>query len=291
MTTTPMEQLLDILDLEKLEHNLYRGRSPQVEWQRVFGGQTIAQALVAAQRTVDAERHVHSLHGYFMRPGDIKVPILYEVDRLRDGLSFATRRVTAVQHGQAIFSLEASFQVVEGGLDHQIAMPDDIPAPETLRSQRELLQTLADIPAAVRRFWARERPLDIRPVNLEHYSSRDRLPPRQNVWIRLNGPVPDDARLRPVLLAYLSDMTLLDTSTFAHGRGLFDPDIQAASLDHAMWFHRAHRLDDWLLYSQDSPSTSGARGFSRGAIYARDGTLIASVAQEGLIRLRRQPTQ
>lgn len=291
MTTTPMEQLLDILDLEKLEHNLYRGRSPQVEWQRVFGGQTIAQALVAAQRTVDAERHVHSLHGYFMRPGDIKVPILYQVDRLRDGLSFATRRVTAVQHGQAIFSLEASFQVVEGGLDHQIAMPDDIPAPETLRSQRELLQTLADIPAAVRRFWARERPLDIRPVNLEHYSSRDRLPPRQNVWIRLNGPVPDDARLRPVLLAYLSDMTLLDTSTFAHGRGLFDPDIQAASLDHAMWFHRAHRLDDWLLYSQDSPSTSGARGFSRGAIYARDGTLIASVAQEGLIRLRRQPTQ
>ncbi len=291
MTTTPMEQLLDILDLEKLEHNLYRGRSPQVEWQRVFGGQTIAQALVAAQRTVDAERHVHSLHGYFMRPGDIKVPILYEVDRLRDGLSFATRRVTAVQHGQAIFSLEASFQVVEGGLDHQIAMPDDIPAPETLRSQRELLQTLADIPPAVRRFWARERPLDIRPVNLEHYSSRDRLPPRQNVWIRLNGPVPDDARLRPVLLAYLSDMTLLDTSTFAHGRGLFDPDIQAASLDHAMWFHRAHRLDDWLLYSQDSPSTSGARGFSRGAIYARDGTLIASVAQEGLIRLRRQPTQ
>ena len=291
MTTNPMEQLLDILDLEKLEHNLYRGRSPQVEWQRVFGGQTIAQALVAAQRTVDAERHVHSLHGYFMRPGDIKVPILYEVDRLRDGLSFATRRVTAVQHGQAIFSLEASFQVAEGGLDHQIAMPDDIPAPETLRSQRELLQTLTDIPPAVRRFWARERPLDIRPVNLEHYSSRDRLPPRQNVWIRLNGPVPDDARLRPVLLAYLSDMTLLDTSTFAHGRGLFDPDIQAASLDHAMWFHRAHRLDDWLLYSQDSPSTSGARGFSRGAIYARDGTLIASVAQEGLIRLRRQPAQ
>ncbi len=287
--TTPMEQLLGILDLEELEHNLYRGRSPQVEWQRVFGGQTIAQALVAAQRTVDADRHVHSLHAYFMLPGDIKVPIVYQVDRIREGSSFTTRRVTAVQHGQAIFSLEASFQVREKGLDHQMPMPHDVPAPETLPSQRELLQTVENIPDAIRKFWARERPLDIRPVNVEHYSSRDKLPPRQNVWIRLNGPVPDDARLRPVLLAYLSDMTLLDTSTFAHGRGLFDPDIQAASLDHAMWFHRAHPLDDWLLYAQDSPSTSGSRGFSRGALYARDGTLIASVAQEGLIRLRRQP--
>ncbi|CAM5480978.1 acyl-CoA thioesterase-2 [Aquamicrobium terrae] len=285
--TTPMEQLLGILDLEELEHNLYRGRSPQVEWQRVFGGQTIAQALVAAQRTVDADRHVHSLHAYFMLPGDIKVPIVYQVDRIREGSSFTTRRVTAVQHGQAIFSLEASFQVREKGLDHQMPMPHDVPAPETLPSQRELLQTVENIPDAIRKFWARERPLDIRPVNVEHYSSRDKLPPRQNVWIRLNGPVPDDARLRPVLLAYLSDMTLLDTSTFAHGRGLFDPDIQAASLDHAMWFHRAHPLDDWLLYAQDSPSTSGSRGFSRGALYARDGTLIASVAQEGLIRLRR----
>ncbi|MGP2493948.1 acyl-CoA thioesterase II [Mesorhizobium sp. PUT5] len=285
--TTPMEQLLGILDLEELEHNLYRGRSPQVEWQRVFGGQTIAQALVAAQRTVDADRHVHSLHAYFMLPGDIKVPIVYQVDRIREGSSFTTRRVTAVQHGQAIFSLEASFQVREKGLDHQMPMPHDVPAPETLPSQRELLQTVENIPDAIRKFWARERPLDIRPVNVEHYSSRDKLPPRQNVWIRLNGPVPEDARLRPVLLAYLSDMTLLDTSTFAHGRGLFDPDIQAASLDHAMWFHRAHPLDDWLLYAQDSPSTSGSRGFSRGALYARDGTLIASVAQEGLIRLRR----
>lgn len=287
--TTPMEQLLDILDLEKLEHNLYRGRSPQVEWQRVFGGQTIAQALVAAQRTVDPMRHVHSLHGYFMRPGDTKVPIVFQVDRIRDGASFTTRRVTAVQHGQAIFSLEASFQVQEEGLEHQIPMPFDIAPPEALPSQRELLRRAEHIPPAIRKFWARERPLDIRPVNLEHYSSRDKLPPRQNVWIRLMGTVPDDAYLRPALLAYLSDMTLLDTSTFAHGRGLFDPDIQAASLDHAMWFHRAHRLDDWLLYSQDSPSTSGSRGFSRGTLYARDGTLIASVAQEGLIRLRRQP--
>jgi acyl-CoA thioesterase-2 len=285
--TAAMDELLDILDLEKLEHNLYRGRSPQVEWQRVFGGQTIAQALVAAQRTVEPDRHVHSLHGYFMRPGDIKVPIIYEVDRIRDGGSFTTRRVLAIQHGQAIFSLEASFQVDEKGLEHQFTLPDDVPPPEGLQTQRQLLEKAEHVPAAIRRFWARERPLELRPVNLEHYESRDKLPPRQNVWIRLAGPVPDDRALQSVLLAYLSDMTLLDTSTFAHGRGLFDPDIQAASLDHSMWFHRQHPLDGWLLYVQDSPSSSGSRGFSRGTLYARDGTLIASVAQEGLIRLRR----
>ncbi|MBZ9797056.1 acyl-CoA thioesterase II [Mesorhizobium sp. ES1-4] len=285
--TAAMDELLRILDLERLEHNLYRGRSPQVEWQRVFGGQTIAQALVAAQRTVEPDRFVHSLHGYFMRPGDIKVPIIYEVDRIRDGGSFTTRRVLAIQHGQAIFSLEASFQVDEKGLEHQFALPDDVPPPEGLKTQRQLLETADRVPEAVRRFWARERPLELRPVNLQHYESRDKLPPRQNVWIRLAGPVPDDRALQSVLLAYLSDMTLLDTSTFAHGRGLFDPDIQAASLDHSMWFHRPHSLDGWLLYAQDSPSSSGSRGFSRGTLYARDGTLIASMAQEGLIRLKR----
>ncbi|WP_137930437.1 acyl-CoA thioesterase II [Mesorhizobium comanense] len=285
--TAAMDELLRILDLERLEHNLYRGRSPQVEWQRVFGGQTIAQALVAAQRTVEPDRFVHSLHGYFMRPGDIKVPIIYEVDRIRDGGSFTTRRVLAIQHGQAIFSLEASFQVDEKGLEHQFALPDDVPPPEGLKTQRQLLETADRVPEAVRRFWARERPLELRPVNLQHYESRDKLPPRQNVWIRLAGPVPDDRALQSVLLAYLSDMTLLDTSTFAHGRGLFDPDIQAASLDHSMWFHRPHPLDGWLLYAQDSPSSSGSRGFSRGTLYARDGTLIASMAQEGLIRLKR----
>ncbi|MBZ9737748.1 MULTISPECIES: acyl-CoA thioesterase II [unclassified Mesorhizobium] len=285
--TAAIDELLRILDLERLEHNLYRGRSPQVEWQRVFGGQTIAQALVAAQRTVEPDRFVHSLHGYFMRPGDIKVPIIYEVDRIRDGGSFTTRRVLAIQHGQAIFSLEASFQVDEKGLEHQFALPDDVPPPEGLKTQRQLLETADRVPEAVRRFWARERPLELRPVNLQHYESRDKLPPRQNVWIRLAGPVPDDRALQSVLLAYLSDMTLLDTSTFAHGRGLFDPDIQAASIDHSMWFHRPHSLDGWLLYAQDSPSSSGSRGFSRGTLYARDGTLIASMAQEGLIRLKR----
>jgi acyl-CoA thioesterase-2 len=215
------------------------------------------------------------------------VPIVYEVDRIRDGGSFTTRRVLAIQHGQAIFSLEASFQVDEKGLEHQFALPDDVPPPEGLQTQRQLLERAERVPEAVRRFWARERPLELRPVNLQHYESRDKLPPRQNVWIRLAGPVPDDRALQSVLLAYLSDMTLLDTSTFAHGRGLFDPDIQAASLDHSMWFHRPHSLDGWLLYAQDSPSSSGSRGFSRGTLYARDGTLIASMAQEGLIRLKR----
>jgi acyl-CoA thioesterase-2 len=290
--TAAMQELLAILDLEKLEHNLYRGRSPQSNWQRVFGGQTIAQALVAAQRTVAPDRHVHSLHGYFMRPGDTKVPIVYEVDRIRDGGSFTTRRVVAIQHGQAIFSLEASFQVDEDGLDHQFPMPLDVPAPDTLGTQQELIAKFGDrVPEGIRRYWERDRPIEMKPVMLEHYTSREKLAPEQKIWIRTTGPVPEDRATRAAVLAYLSDMTLLDTSTFAHGRAIFDRDIQAASLDHAMWFHRTHPLDGWLLYTQDSPSTSGARGFTRGALHAQDGTLIASVAQEGLIRLRHSPTE
>ena len=286
-----MHELLSILDLEQLEHNLYRGRSPKVNWQRVFGGQVIGQALVAAQRTVEPARHVHSLHAYFMRPGDTTLPIIYEVERLRDGGSFTTRRVTAIQHGQAIFSLEASFQVDEQGLEHQIPMPRDVPGPGQLESQRELLARAEHAPEAIRRFWARERPLDIRPVTLEHYTSREKLPPEQNIWIRTVGPVPDDRATQSAVLAYLSDMTLLDTSTFPHGRAVFDADLQVASLDHAMWFHRPHSLDGWLLYSQDTPSSSGSRGFTRGSLYAEDGTLIASVAQEGLIRIRSKPSR
>ena len=286
-----MQELLSILDLEKLEHNLYRGRSPKVNWQRVFGGQVIGQALVAAQRTVDPDRHVHSLHAYFMRPGDTTVPIIYNVERLRDGGSFTTRRVTAIQHGHAIFSLESSFQVEEKGLEHQIPMPRDVPRPETLKTQRQLLDHAENVPEIIRRFWARERPLEIRPVTLEHYTSRTKLPPEQNIWIRTTGPVPADQGMQCAVLAYLSDMTLLDTSTFPHGRAVFDPDLQVASLDHAMWFHRPHPLDGWLLYTQDTPSSSGSRGFTRGSLYGEDGTLIASVAQEGLIRLRTKPTE
>ena len=289
---TAIGELLTILDLEKLEHNLFRGRSPNVEWQRVFGGQTIAQALVAAQRTVEPDRHVHSLHGYFMLPGDTKVPIVYEVDRIRDGGSFTTRRVVAIQHGQAIFSLEASFQVEERGLDHQMPMPRDVPEPDTLMSQRALLEKFGEaVPDGIRRYWERDRPIEMRPVMLKHYTSREKLDPQQNMWIRTTGPVPADRRIQAAVLAYLSDMTLLDTSTFAHGRAIFDRDIQAASLDHAMWFHRPCALDDWLLYAQDSPSSQGARGFTRGSLFSRDGTLIASVAQEGLIRLKQQPAR
>jgi acyl-CoA thioesterase II len=285
-----MQELLDILDLEQLEHNLYRGRSPRTSWQRVFGGQVIGQALVAAQRTVDAARHVHSLHCYFMRPGDVRVPIVYQVERLRDGGSFTTRRVTAIQHGEAIFSLEGSFQVEEEGLDHQVSMPTGVPHPDTLLNGRELIAAYGDrVPENIRRYWERERPIEMKPVFLEHYTGREKLPPMQQIWIRVTGPVPDDRATQSVVLAYLSDLTLLDTSTLAHGRMVFDPDIQAASLDHAMWFHRPHRLDGWLLYSQDSPSASGSRGFTRGLIYGEDGALIASVAQEGLIRLRKMP--
>ncbi|MBL8576586.1 MAG: acyl-CoA thioesterase II [Mesorhizobium sp.] len=288
---TAMQELLSILDLERLEHNLFRGRSPKLDWQRVFGGQTIAQALVAAQRTVDADRHVHSLHGYFMRPGDTKVPIIYEVDRIRDGGSFTTRRVVAIQHGHAIFSLEASFQMEEGGLEHQVPAPLNVPSPESLLDQRQLLGEYGDrVPEGIKRYWERDRPLEVKPIMLKHYTSREKLEPHQDIWIRTTGPVPADRALQSAVLAYLSDMTLLDTSTFAHGRAVFDPDIQAASLDHAMWFHRPHPLDGWLLYSQDSPSTQQGRGLSRGAIYGQDGILIASVAQEGLIRVRSQPS-
>ena len=285
--TSAMQGLISILDLETLERNLFRGRSPQTGWQRVFGGQVIAQALVAAHRTVDADRHVHSLHCYFMRPGDPAVPIIYEVDRIRDGKSFTTRRVVAIQHGQAIFSLSASFQIDEPGLEHQIEMPEDLPRPETLTSAKELIESFIDsVPESVRAYWERERPIEFKPVSLAHYTSREKLPPKQHIWIRTTGPVPDNRPLQAAVLAYLSDMTLLDTSLFAHGRAVFDEDLQVASLDHAMWFHRPNALDDWLLYTQDSPNTSGGRGFTRGSIYASDGTLVASMAQEGLIRLR-----
>ncbi len=283
--SSAIETLLSILDLEPLEHNLFRGRSPQVGWQRVFGGQVIGQALVAAARTVEG-RSAHSLHCYFMRPGDPKVPIIYEVDRIRDGKSFTTRRVVAIQHGKAIFSMSASFQVAESGLDHQIAMPD-VPAPEDLPSEADLKSLyLKDAPEKVRAYWERERPIELRPADLRHYVSREKLAPAQNVWIKATGRLPDDPEIHRCVLAYASDMTLLDTSLFAHGRMIFDRDLQVASLDHSLWIHRPFRADEWLLYAEDSPSASGARGFNRGSLFNRDGTLVASVAQEGLIRLR-----
>ncbi|MGH6763386.1 MAG: acyl-CoA thioesterase II [Phyllobacterium sp.] len=284
--TDAMHDLLAILDLERLEDNCFRGRSLQYSWKRIYGGQVIAQALVAAQRTVTAERHVHSLHCYFLRPGDPNEPVIFDVDRIRDGSSFTTRRVVASQRDKAIFSMSASFQIDEPGLDHQKPIPDGIPDPEKLLGDKDFREQYTHLlPENVRKYMAQERPIEIKPVSLTHYLSREKLPPEQHIWIRANGTVPDERDLQAVVLAYLSDMTLLDTSLFAHGRSIFNPDLQVASLDHSMWFHRPFRLDDWLLYVQDSPSTSGARGYTRGGLYSREGHLVASVAQEGLIRL------
>jgi acyl-CoA thioesterase II len=285
--SSAMQELISILDLEPLEHNLFRGRSPQVGWQRVFGGQVIAQALVAAQRTVDGARHIHSLHCYFMRPGDPKVPIIYEVDRIRDGGTFTTRRVVAIQHGQAIFALSASFQVDEAGLDHQIPMPLNVPGPDSLMSDRDFRDKyLQSSPDHIKKFFERERPFEMKPVSLSHYFTKEKLPPEQHVWFKALGDVPNDRGIQSAMLAYFSDMTLLDATLFAHGKSIFEPDLQVASLDHSMWFHRPVDLEDWLLYTQDSPSASGGRGFARGSIYSQSGMLVASTAQEGLIRIK-----
>ena len=280
-----VEQLLSTLDLEQLEQNLFRGRSPQNGWQRVFGGQVVGQALVAADRTVEGQdRLAHSLHAYFLRPGDPKIPIVYEVDRIRDGGSFTTRRVVAIQHGQAIFSMAVSFHKAEEGFEHQAAMPD-VPPPESLPSEDELKERLLPhMPPEVRFYWERERPIELRPVDLSRFFSSEKAEPRQYIWIKANGALPDNFRLHQCVLAYASDFSLLDTALMAHGRVLFDPRLMLASLDHAVWFHRPFRADEWLLYAQDSPSAQAARGFCRGSIFSRDGRLVASVAQEGLIR-------
>jgi len=285
-----IQDVLAILDLEPLEVNLFRGRSPQSRWQRVFGGQVIGQALVAACRTVEevAQRPPHSLHAYFLLGGDPKVPIIYEVDRIRDGRSFTTRRVMAIQHGHAIFSMEVSFQGAEEGLSHQFPMPD-VPKPDELPTDAEVKnRVLALIPDTVRRYYERERPIELRPVEYGRYLGERLEGGRFHMWIRATERLPDEPAIHQCVLAYASDMTLLDAALIPHGRTVFHQDIMAASLDHALWFHRPFRADEWLLYAQDSPNLSGARGFSRGLIFASDGTLIASVAQEGLLRQRRR---
>jgi acyl-CoA thioesterase-2 len=287
-----VEDLLETLDLEKLEENLFRGRSPQTRWQRVYGGQVIGQALVAACRTVDtAGRPPHSLHAYFLLGGDPKVPIIYEVDRIRDGKSFTTRRVVAIQHGEAIFTLAASFHRDEGGLTHQAKMPD-VPPPDQLPSDDEIKnRVLPLMPEAVRRYYERERPIELRPVEFDRYLGKKIEDGRFHVWMRATGKLPDEPAIHQCVLAYASDMGLLDSALIPHGRTVFEQTIMAASLDHALWFHRPFRADDWLLYAQDSPNLGGARGFSRGLIFACDGTLVASVTQEGLLRERRpQPS-
>ena len=287
--TEVVEELVGLLDLEEIERNHYRGQSPDDSWQRVYGGQVLGQALVAASRTVeDEERAAHSLHAYFLRPGDPKVPLLYVVDRIRDGRSFTTRRVIAIQHGRPIFSMSISFQVHERGLEHQFEMPD-VPDPETLEPENELRRRWGEAagldPGMLARF-TRNRPIEVREIDPQNPFTPEKRAPHQTSWMRVSGRLPDDPRLHQCALAYLSDWSLLDTCTWPHGVSFMQENFQTASLDHAMWFHRPFRADEWLLYVQDSPAAAGARGFNRGLIHDREGRLVASVAQEGLIRLR-----
>jgi acyl-CoA thioesterase-2 len=282
-----VDDLVALLDLEAIEVNLFRGVSPDVKQQRVFGGQVAGQALVAAARTVDLggdddDGCVHSLHAYFLRPGDPSVPILYQVDRIRDGRSFTTRRVVAIQHGKAIFNLQASFQRIEtGALDHQAPMPTDVAGPETLPSFKERWAANAE---ELGDWYGRPRPIDTRTVDWAPGDRSRPLEARQRVWLRAAGTLPDDPILHMCVLTYASDMTLLDTALLPHGGEFDEKRLMMASLDHAMWFHRPFRADGWLLYDQDTPSASGSRGMARGLVFTADGTLVASVVQEGLLR-------
>jgi len=281
-----LDALVAALKLEKLEDNLFRGPRASVGWQRVYGGQVLGQALSAATQTVETDRSVHSLHGYFLLAGDPEHDIVYDVERIRDGGSFTTRRVKAIQHGRAIFTMSASFHRHEDGYSHQAAMPD-APAPETLPSAAELIRRFeAQLPDSIKAYWQRDNPIDMRVVDPSRYISREARPPSQAVWMRANGKLPPERPIHEAFLAYASDFTLLDTALIAHGKMLFDRDVQLASIDHAMWFHRPFKADEWWLYVQESPSASGARGFCRGLIYDREGALIASTAQEGLMRKR-----
>jgi acyl-CoA thioesterase-2 len=280
VTQSAVDSLLTLLDLESIEVNIFRGGSPPADRQRVFGGQVAGQALVAAARTVEPETRVHSLHAYFLRPGDSRVPILYEVQRIRDGLSFTTRRVTAIQHGRAIFSLSASFQVPEDGFDHSAEMPE-VPTPESLPNlQERSAQAAAESGDGRFEF---DLPFDLRNCDWGPEDRQKALPPFQRIWLKATGSLPDDPVLHACVLTYASDMTLLDTALLPHGLGPID-DVFMASLDHAMWFHRPFRADEWLLYAQDSPSASGGRGFARGSVFTADGKLAVTVVQEGLVR-------
>ncbi len=282
-----VDDLLHLLDLEPLEVNIYRGQNRDIGTGRVFGGQVFAQALVAARRTVDGAREAHSVHGYFILPGDLKAPIVYFVDRLRDGSSFTTRRVTAIQHGQAIFNLSVSFHIAEQGVEHQDSMPS-VPPADVLTPELELIREMASrIPEPLRPVLTQERPIDFRPVApLDPFNPKPHAPLRY-MWFRSLGPLPDDPILHQAVLAYASDHGLLGTALLPHGLSFRSPGMQLASLDHSLWMHRPFRVDEWLLYAMDSPVAAGARGFVRGSIYATDGSLVASVAQEGLVRLRK----
>jgi len=278
-----LNELIDLIDLEGLEHNIFRGQNYQAPWQRVFGGQVLAQSLNAAYRTVSEERTAHSIHAYFILPGDISVPIIYDVERIRDGGSFTTRRVVAIQKGRPIFNMAASFQLEQDGLNHQADMPD-VPPPESLKTDVELLNDLdGDIPRLLKGALL-PRPVEFRPVEgLEALAQA----PRWHIWMRAKGNLPNGKRLHQQLFTYASDYNLLYTALLPHSNEIEKQMPQLASLDHALWFHRPFRFDEWLLYALESPSASGARGFSRGSLFRRDGTLVASVAQEGLMRLKK----
>lgn len=300
MTTTDardkLQELIEILRLERIEENLFRGQSQDLGWGRVFGGQVLGQALSAAEQTVPEGRGVHSLHSYFLRPGDASAPIVFQVDPIRDGRSFTTRRVVAVQHGKAIFNLSASFQGTEGGLDHQAPAAPDVPGPDDLRNERELgTRYLAKLPESVLKAIPRamlervraERPIEVRPVAPVDPMNPKTSQPRTQVWFRANGELADDPSLHAYLLAYASDFHLLGTALRPHAVSWLTPKMQVASLDHAMWFHRPFRFDEWMLYDLESPSAQSARGLAQGRWFSRDGTLVASTMQEGLIRDRR----
>ncbi|MDH3731954.1 MAG: acyl-CoA thioesterase II [Gemmatimonadota bacterium] len=280
-----IEDLVHLLELEPLERNIYRGRNRDIGSGRIFGGQVLAQSLVAARRTVEEEdRAVHSMHGYFILSGDLETPVVYFVDRLRDGRSFATRRVTGIQHGNAIFNMSASFHRTEDGFSHQAEMPD-VPGPEGLPSELEMIRERAElIPEKLRPVLTQDRPLDARPVEPRDPFDPEPSEPVRNTWVRTVGQLADDPLHHQAVLAYTSDYWLLGAALQPHGRSFREPGIMAASLDHSIWFHRPFRIDDWLLYSVDSPIACGARGFARGQFFTRDGVLVASVAQEGVLR-------
>ena len=279
-----LEDLIELLKLERIEDNIFRGDSRDIGSAQVFGGQVLGQALSAAQHTVE-DRIAHSLHAYFLRRGDMNAPIIYEVDRARDGGSFSNRRVVAIQHARPIFNLAASFQIVESGVEHQAEIPD-VPAPGRLKDLSDVgTDVLGKLPEKMRRFVTDKRPFEIRPVTPINFIEPQKLPPVKHVWFRAVDALPDDLALHQNLLAYVSDYELLGTSTLPHGLPFGRGKVIMASLDHALWFHRRARIDDWLLYSIDSPNAGGARGFARGQIFTEDGQLVASTAQEGLIRV------
>ncbi len=281
-----LAELLELLKLEQIEENIFRGQSQDLGFRSVYGGQVLGQALSAAYQTVPAERHAHSLHAYFLRPGDVERPIVYNVDCIRDGTSFTTRRVVAVQKGKAIFSMSASFQVDEPGFDHQDAAPP-VPGPDGIPSELEsALRIENQIPAAVRETLLCRRPIEFRPINPMNPFAPEKREPVRNAWFKTIDRMPDDPRVHQYLLAYASDYALVTTSLYPHGRSYWEPEMQVASLDHAMWFHRGFRMDDWLLYSMRSTNACQARGLAYGQIFTREGVLVASVAQEGLIRYR-----